>query len=906
MAQEIYHRSEWGNPNEQWGNVYLNADLTNELYKRASEYENSWVTDQLLNGVGTKPSIIMTPTAYEDGKLNSVKPAKTLGSELVTNETSGAINTSGVYTDIITNINATLGQKLQVTYTLTGIENSIQIWSWTNYTKTYSPLHSTDGTYTAIISITGNDSSLDLRFYSPLGRTGTISNISVKEIIDADFDFTRGSSATRVNEKGLIQDVQILSDELVQNGDFEEEGSELVTNGDYSSGSTDWVTSSGWTFNNINASFDGLAYSPIRQDVGLVTGKIYKITFTLNISSGNMFFQVGGGSTSYTTSDTYTIYEEATSHATLSAFISIFSTVSSVFTIDNVSVKEVGQNWTFGTGWSMGDGVALHTGSTGNLITNASLTINKLYKVQFEIVSIADGVCNIYDTGSATTYASFTTIGLKSVYITKDSSNALAIRSNSSNVTIDNISVIEVTDDTDLPRINYTNFNYQDVLGDELVTNGDFDTDSDWTLTGATINGGKVNVNSSSPVYIIQSNVATVGKLYKVELTVSNYVEGDLRLRYPFTISESEFTGNGTYVFYGTAEDARFELQGRFSGQTYNFSIDNVSVKELTEDVVVPYSGEGSLLLEPQSTNKVTYSEDFSQWSTSDLTLESGYLAPDGSTNAYKVTRTATNAYIVQSGGVSWNDARTIYARTVSGTGNVKLLSHNTNTNNTFTITEQWQRFEVNSTGQVTANFYAVDFRGAASTLTEVIIWGAQSEALSYATSYIPTEGTTKTRLRDICNNAGSSDLINSTEGVLYAEISALSNTADSSKYITISDGTYNNRASILFSNGSTNQIRTFLRVGGVSQIDVSDNVTDVTDFNKVAFSYKENDFKVYINGSLVSSDTSGSVWSADTITKLSFSEINTSAGLFNGNVKTVAVFKEALSDTELQKLTTI
>ena len=29
-------------------------------------------------------------------------------------------------------------------------------------------------------------------------------------------------------------------------------------------------------------------------------------------------------------------------------------------------------------------------------------------------------------------------------------------------------------------------------------------------------------------------------------------------------------------------EDARFELQGRFSGQTYNYSIDNVSVKEFT------------------------------------------------------------------------------------------------------------------------------------------------------------------------------------------------------------------------------------------------------------------------------------------------------------------------------------
>ena len=134
MAQEIYHRSEWGNPNEQWGNVYLNADLTNELYKRASEYENSWVTDQLLNGVGIKPSIILTPTAYEDGVLNSVKPS--------------------------------------------------------------------DG--------------------------------------NADFDFTRGSSATRVNELGLVQDVQLLSGELVQNGDFEQIGSELVTNGGFDS-DTDWT-----------------------------------------------------------------------------------------------------------------------------------------------------------------------------------------------------------------------------------------------------------------------------------------------------------------------------------------------------------------------------------------------------------------------------------------------------------------------------------------------------------------------------------------------------------------------------------------------------------------------------------------------------------------------------------------
>ena len=35
-----------------------------------------------------------------------------------------------------------------------------------------------------------------------------------------DFDFSRNSAATRVNAQGLVENVQILSSNLVQNGDF--------------------------------------------------------------------------------------------------------------------------------------------------------------------------------------------------------------------------------------------------------------------------------------------------------------------------------------------------------------------------------------------------------------------------------------------------------------------------------------------------------------------------------------------------------------------------------------------------------------------------------------------------------------------------------------------------------------
>ena len=50
---------------------------------------------------------------------------------------------------------------------------------------------------------------------------------SIKGGSVADFDVVRGSAATRVNAEGLIEDISILS-------------GELVTNGDFTNGSTGW------------------------------------------------------------------------------------------------------------------------------------------------------------------------------------------------------------------------------------------------------------------------------------------------------------------------------------------------------------------------------------------------------------------------------------------------------------------------------------------------------------------------------------------------------------------------------------------------------------------------------------------------------------------------------------------
>jgi hypothetical protein len=111
-----------------------------------------------------------------------------------------------------------------------------------------------------------------------------------------DFQFSRNSAATRVNAQGLVENVQILSSNLVQNGDFSEEGVQevsngsfsqegvqLVTNGDFAT-DTDWSKGTGWSISDGSANCDGTQTSGtnlIQSSLALGTNKIFKIEFEL-------------------------------------------------------------------------------------------------------------------------------------------------------------------------------------------------------------------------------------------------------------------------------------------------------------------------------------------------------------------------------------------------------------------------------------------------------------------------------------------------------------------------------------------------------------------------------------------------------------------------------------------------
>ena len=182
-----------------------------------------------------------------------------------------------------------------------------------------------------------------------------------------------------------------------------------------------------------------------------------------------------------------------------------------------------------------------------------------------------------------------------------------------------------------------------------------------------------------------------------------------------------------------------------------------------------------------------------------------------------------------------------------------------------------------------------------------IYIWGAQCEEGSYPTSYIPTYGSSVSRVAETCNNAGNANTFNSTEGVLYAEIAALADDL-TRRIITITDGTLNNIVKLEYKNLS-NQIEAVLYNGNTECL-ILHTLSDETEFNKIAFKYKQNDFSLFVNGIKVGTDTSGVVFTPNTLNNLSFNQGG--GNNLYGNVKQVLTFNTALTDTELQDLTTL
>jgi hypothetical protein len=347
-----------------------------------------------------------------------------------------------------------------------------------------------------------------------------------------------------------------------------------------------------------------------------------------------------------------------------------------------------------------------------------------------------------------------------------------------------------------------------------------------------------------------------------------------------------------------------------------------------------------SLLLEPQRTNLLLRSEEFDDavWSGG-VTL----LINSNATTAPNDTLTADR--IVGDGTIGVKNLNASNVSIVSGTtytlscfakqdsslplqlwfsatpfGTTQYANFNLNTGQiTFqgagvisakieTLINGWYRCSITATaitttttspGGVALTDFTTSRRPSFSTSSGLFLWGAQLEEGSYPTSYIPTLGTSVTRVADAASKTGISSLIGQTEGTIFLDFEGGAN--DSIDYVYgINDGTTNNR--IIIYRSSSNTIITQVRVGGGSEALIQTATVNENTRHKCAVAYKLNDIAFYVNGVQIGLDTSATI---PTCSVLATND-GGGASLFGRSINQALLFKTRLSNTELAQLTTL
>ena len=361
-----------------------------------------------------------------------------------------------------------------------------------------------------------------------------------------------------------------------------------------------------------------------------------------------------------------------------------------------------------------------------------------------------------------------------------------------------------------------------------------------------------------------------------------------------------------------------------------------------------PTTGESlGLLIEESRSNSWTYSQPTSaaSFGSSATKTFNAATAPNGKTEAFRITHNGS------SGNSNWRATRSItfgansmvlsvWAKgdggnnyftwsfqnlggaivragfKLEGDGETSIIT-NGNGGHTLKIEKYpdgWYRCIIigntQSSGGTTQFLYTVSSYSESHSVSggSVLLWGFQLEAGSFATSYIPTSGSTVTRAQDtpLITGTNFTDFYNQSEGtlVLSADIGYL---ATSNQTAVAFEDTSNVSATFIAmgyntGGGGSGTAGAWYNSSGTTSAFAAHNIgiTINTEF-KQAYAYKLNDFSSVANGSTPITDTSGGLTSL--IDRVRFG-IYHYDGMTSGHIRQFKYYNKRLPNAQLQGLT--
>jgi len=216
------------------------------------------------------------------------------------------------------------------------------------------------------------------------------------------------------------------------------------------------------------------------------------------------------------------------------------------------------------------------------------------------------------------------------------------------------------------------------------------------------------------------------------------------------------------------------------------------------------------VILEAASTNLVPVSSGFNDasWSKTNVTVSAdSATSPDGTSTADTLTASSSNGTALLASAVT-SRTFSVFLKRKTGTGTIQITANGGTTWTDVVIySDEWVRVQVTAASASQTSGIRIVTSG-----DEVYAWGAQAEALPFASTYIPTTSTALTRNAEKLTYPSASNRTAATESI-FIKMVLFGNLVDFTSSQRILD--------------SNTKRRTVVLDGGNSQIDFFSNVSD-------------------------------------------------------------------------------